>query len=144
MNAGPTAESDRKQKKIMSLASLALIALYLVSPLDWRLGWSHVATPLVLIADLLVVLGFCGIFLTFRENSFTVGTVQVERGQTVIDSGPYALVRHPMYAACLPLFLATPPALGSWFGLIPAAVLIGAIVWRLTDEEAQLARPARL
>ena len=57
----------------------------------------------------------------------------------MIASGPYAVVRHPMYAAALPLFLATPPALGSWYGLIPAALVVAAVVWRLLDEEQHLA-----
>ena len=140
MSAGPAAETDPRQKAIMTCASAALVALYLLSPLDWRFGWSQVTTPVVMIADMLVLLGFYGIFLTFRENSFTAATVRVEREQTVIGTGPYALVRHPMYASCLPLFLATPPALGSWFGLIPAVALMGTIVWRLLDEEKKLAR----
>ena len=66
--------------------------------------------------------------------------MRVESGQPVIATGPYAIVRHPMYAAALPLFLATPPALGSWYGLIPAAVVVAAIVWRLLDEETHLVR----
>lgn len=140
MHAGPGAESEPRQKTIMTLASVAIIAVYVVSPFDWRLGWSRVPVPVVLIADALVLLGFAGIFLTFRANSFTNATVRVEPDQQVASTGPYALVRHPMYASALPLFLATPPALGSWFGLIPAALLIAAIVWRLLDEESHLAR----
>lgn len=137
---GPGAEREPRQKIIMTLATAAVVAIYLVSPLDWRFGWSSVPTPIVFIADVLVVLGFTGIFLTFRANSFAASTVRVEQGQTVTSTGPYAVVRHPMYASALPLFLATPPALGSWFGLIPAVVLMAAIVWRLLDEEAHLAR----
>ena len=140
MSAGPTAETEPRQKKIMSLASVALIALYLISALDYGFGWSHVPALVSLLADLLVTLGFYGIFITFRENAYAAATVTVERNQPVIATGPYALVRHPMYAAALPLFLATPPALGSWFGLIPAAIVVAAIVWRLTDEETHLVR----
>ena len=140
MRAGPGAESEPRQKIIMTFASVAVIALYVISPLDWRLGWSRVPWPIIPVADALVTFGFYGIFLTFRANSFTAATVRVERDQQVASTGPYAVIRHPMYAAALPLFLATPPALGSWFGLIPAAALIVAIVWRLLDEEAHLAR----
>jgi protein-S-isoprenylcysteine O-methyltransferase Ste14 len=140
MSAGPGAEREPRQKMIMSLASVALIALYLVSALDYGFGWSRVAPATSLIGDLLVALGFTGIFVTFRANAYAAATVKVERDQPVIATGPYALVRHPMYAAALPLFLATPPALGSWFGLIPAAFVVAAIVWRLTDEEKHLAR----
>lgn len=140
MRAGPGAEREPRQKLIMSVASAGIIALYIVSALDHHFGWSTVPPALVLIGNTLVVIGFYGIFLAFRENAYAAATVQVDADQRVIASGPYAIVRHPMYAAALPLFLATPPALGSWWGLAPTAVLIGAIVWRLLDEEAYLAR----
>jgi protein-S-isoprenylcysteine O-methyltransferase Ste14 len=140
MDAGPGAESEPRQKLIMWFACAAVIILYLVCALDYRFGWSHVSPAVSLIGDGFVVLGFLGIFWAFRANAYAAATVRVERDQPVSTTGPYAIVRHPMYAAALPLFLATPPALGSWFGLIPAALLIGAIVWRLTDEETHLAR----
>jgi protein-S-isoprenylcysteine O-methyltransferase Ste14 len=140
MQAGPAAESAPRQKIIMTLASLALVALYPLCALDHRFGWSQVPAAVTLAAELFVALGFYGLFVTFRANPFTASTVRVEPGQRLARTGPYAIVRHPMYAACLPLFLATPPALDSWFGLIPAAALIGAIVWRLIDEERHLAR----
>lgn len=140
MGAGPAAETEPRQKTIMWLASAALIALYLVSALDFCFRWSQVPAVVSLIGDLMVALGFYGIFVSFRANAYAAATVTVERDQPVIATGPYALVRHPMYAAALPLFLATPPALGSWFGLIPAAFVVAAIVWRLIDEETHLAR----
>jgi len=140
MRAGPGAEIEPRQRTIMWLASVALIALYLVSALDYGFGWSHVPALVSLLADLLVTLGFYGIFITFRENAYAAATVTVERNQPVIATGPYALVRHPMYAPALPLLLATPPALGSWIGLIPAAIVVAAIVWRLIDEETHLVR----
>jgi protein-S-isoprenylcysteine O-methyltransferase Ste14 len=117
-----------------------MIAMYIVSPLDYRFGWSFVPSWLVLTGDALVVLSFYGFFLTFRENAFAAATVRVESGQRVISSGPYAVTRHPMYAAALLLFVGTPLALGSWWGLVPAAVLVATLVWRLLDEESYLAR----
>ncbi len=140
MRAGPGAEREPRHKLITAIAGIALVALYLISALDYRFGRSFVPTALVLFGDALVVLGFYGIFLTLRENSFAAATVTVESGQRVISTGPYALVRHPMYATALPIFLATPPALGSWWGLVPAALFTAMIVWRLIDEEAYLAR----
>jgi protein-S-isoprenylcysteine O-methyltransferase Ste14 len=140
MKAGPGAESEPRQKLIMTVASAAMIALYLVSALDYGFGWSHVSAAVSVIANGFVLLGFAGIFWTFRENAYAAATVRVEQYQPVITTGPYAIVRHPMYAEALPLFLATPLALGSWYGLIPAAVVVAAIVWRLLDEEQHLAR----
>lgn len=140
MQAGPGAETEPRQKLILTFASVALIAMYIVSPLDHRFGWSCVPVWLVLIADTIVVTGFYGFFITFRQNAFAAATVQVESNQRVISTGLYAIVRHPMYAAAVPLFLATPLALGSWWGLVPAAALLATVVWRLLDEEYYLAR----
>jgi len=92
------------------------------------------------IADAFVILGAYGFYVTFRENSYAASTVTVETGQPVISSGPYACVRHPMYTAAIILFAATPVALASWWGLVPAAMLAALIVWRLIDEEGYLAR----
>jgi protein-S-isoprenylcysteine O-methyltransferase Ste14 len=136
--AGPKAEKEPRQKLILWCASVTLIALYVVCGLDHRFGWSSVPSWLVLIADALVILGAYGFLITFRENSYAASTVTVETGQPVISSGPYATVRHPMYTAAIILYAATPVALASWWGLVPAAVLAAAIVWRLIDEEAYL------
>ena len=114
--------------------------MYIVSPLDCRFGWSSVPARLVLAGDALVALSFYGFFLTFRQNAFAAATVRVESEQHVISTGLYAIVRHPMYTAALALFLGTPLALGSLWGLIPAALLCAAIVLRLLDEENYLAR----
>jgi protein-S-isoprenylcysteine O-methyltransferase Ste14 len=140
MQAGPGAETEPKQKLILKFASVALIAMYIVSPLDHRFGWSYVPNWLVLVGDALVALSFYGFFLTFRQNAFAAATVRVESDQPVISTGLYAIVRHPMYAAALALLVGTPLALGSWWGLVPAALLLAALVWRLLDEESYLAR----
>lgn len=90
-------------------------------------------------SDGMIAIGFLIVFLTFRENTFTAGTIEIAEGQRVIDSGPYAIVRHPMYAGALVMIAGIPLALGSWWGLIPAALLVPIIVWRLMREEAFLA-----
>jgi len=140
MKAGPKAEKEPRQKLILACASVTLIALYIVSGLDHRFRWSSIPTWLVLTADLLVILAAYGFYVTFRENSYAASTVTVESGQPVISSGPYASVRHPMYTASMILYVATPLALASSWGLVPAAVLVAIIVWRLVDEETYLAR----
>ncbi len=134
MSAGPAAESEPTQKIILWCASGALIATYLVSALDHRFGWSQASIGTALFGNALVLIGFYGIFVTFKENSFAAATVRAEADQRVISSGPYALMRHPMYTSALIMFVGTPLALGSWWGLA------GAIVWRLIDEERFLVR----
>jgi protein-S-isoprenylcysteine O-methyltransferase Ste14 len=118
--------------------------LFIVSGLDHHLGWSGgVDARLALAANVLVVTGFVLIFLTFRENSFAAATVQVGAGQPVISTGPYHVIRHPMYAGAMVLFLATPAALGSLWAYVPAVALSFTLVARLLDEERYLARHLR-
>jgi protein-S-isoprenylcysteine O-methyltransferase Ste14 len=90
--------------------------------------------------DALVALGYAIVFLVFHENSFTSAVIEVGAGQQVVTTGPYALVRHPMYAGTFLAFLGTPIALGSWWGLVSAILLAGLTVWRLRDEEEYLDR----
>jgi len=123
---------------IQSVASVAFLSLLVVPALDHRLGWSHAPVLAVAAGNLLSACGFGVVFLVFRANPFTAGTVQVEPTQTVIDTGPYAMVRHPMYAGALLLLIGTPAALGSWWGLAAFPAILGAIVARLLDEERLL------
>jgi protein-S-isoprenylcysteine O-methyltransferase Ste14 len=138
LKAGPLAERRPRQRLIQSVTSVFLAAIYIVPGIDHHQGWSQVPWPGVAFGELLVVLGFIIVFWTFRENSFASSIVEVTPGQRVVSTGPYARVRHPMYSGALLIFFGTPLALGSWWGLIPAAGLAGALVWRLLDEERVL------
>lgn len=138
VDAGPTAEKVRSQQIIQSIASLAFLALMIVPALDRRFSWSRVPLWLVFAGDLLVVLGFYIVFRVFRVNSFTSATVQVTENQTVISTGPYAFVRHPMYSGALIMLLGTPLALGSWFGLFAFPPTLAILVVRLLKEEQLL------
>jgi protein-S-isoprenylcysteine O-methyltransferase Ste14 len=131
-------EKDERQQMIRGALDLALILLLVVAGLDHRLGWSDVATPVVVVADLVVALGFVIIFLTFQANSHAGAIVDVTTDQRVIDSGPYALVRHPMYLGAALILLATPFALGSEWALPWALAAIACLAWRLVEEERYL------
>ncbi len=139
VQAGPVAETQRSQQIIQSLASLFFIGLFIMPGLDYRFGWSHVPLVVCLIGDGFVALGFYFVFLVFRENSYTRGTIEVSAGQKVITTGPYNLVRHPMYAGASVLLVATPVALGSWISIPFALPVILVVVIRLLDEEKFLA-----
>ena len=89
---------------------------------------------------MLLLAGWFGIFVVFRANSYAAATIQVSAGQKVISTGPYAIVRHPMYAAALLMLFGIPLALGSWWGVLAWAALLPALAWRLTDEERVLLR----
>ena len=135
MNVGPTAEKEPTQKIIIVFALLGFIALLVVPALDRRFMWSSVPAWVSVIGDLLVALGFLLVYFVIRENSYAASTIQVAEGQTVISTGPYAVVRHPMYAGVLPLLIGTPLALGSWWGLGALIFFIPVLIWRLLDEE---------
>lgn len=135
VKAGPRAEKEKSQKAIQFFASLAFIGTLVVPALDHRHLWSHVPVIFVIAAEMLVALGFIAVFVVYRENTFTSATIEVAPNQQVISTGPYALVRHPMYAGALVMLLATPVALGSWWGMLTFIPMIAVIVLRLLDEE---------
>jgi protein-S-isoprenylcysteine O-methyltransferase Ste14 len=140
MRGGPTAERQPAQKFIMLCTSIGFIALLVVPAFDHRLGWSTVSLGGVVAGDVLVAIGFYLIFLVYRENTFASATIEVAENQKVISTGPYAIVRHPMYASAFIYLLGTPLALGSYWGLVPVAVMMPFLIWRLFDEERFLAR----
>jgi len=140
MRGGPFAEGERSQKIIMAITSLGFVALLVVPGLDRRFGWSSMPGSVAILGDLLLLLGWLGILAVFRANSYAAATIQVTSGQTVISIGPYALVRHPMYAAALVMLLGIPVALGSWWGALVLVALVPALGWRLIDEERLLLR----
>jgi len=140
MKAGPTAEKETTQKIIMVFALLGFIALLVVPALDRRFMWSPVPPFVSVIGDFLVALGFLLVHVVIRENSYAASTIQVAEGQTVVSTGPYAVVRHPMYGGALPLLIGTPLALGSWSGLFALILFMPALIWRLLDEERFLCK----
>ena len=140
MLGGPTAEKDAGQRIASSIASAGFVAILVVSALDHRARWSTVPLAAVIAGDVLVALGFAIVFLVFKENPFTSATIEVAADQRVISTGPYAVVRHPMYSGALVLLLAMPVALGSWWGLSGVILMVPALLWRLLAEETFLAK----
>jgi len=139
MRGGPWAEKEPAQRVIMSIASVGFVALLVLPGLDHRFGWSHMPAAAVIAGDLLVLLGWAGILRVFRENSFTSSTIELAADQRVISTGPYAIVRHPMYATALVMLLGIPISLGSWWGVLVVLALLPVLIWRLLDEERFLA-----
>jgi protein-S-isoprenylcysteine O-methyltransferase Ste14 len=140
MNAGPAAEKEPTQKVVMVFAMIGFIALLVLPALDHRFGWSQVSSYIALAGDALIALGFLLVFLVLKANPYGASTIQIAEGQKVISTGPYALVRHPMYAGALPLIIGVPLALGSWWGLLVLLLFMPALIWRLLDEENFLAK----
>ena len=140
MRGGPFAEGERNQKIIMTITSLGFIGLLVVPGLDRRFGWSHMPDAVAILGDVLLLAGWLGILRVFRANTYAAATIQVASGQTVISTGPYGVVRHPMYAAALVMLLGIPVSLGSWWGVLVLAAILPALAWRLVDEERVLLR----
>ncbi len=138
LKAGPGAETEKSQKIIQVLLNILFAAVAIVPGIDHRLGWSHAPLSVVLAGDILLALGLFIIFLVFKENSYAANTITVEKEQRVVSTGPYALVRHPMYTGGTLIFSGGPLALGSPWGLLFFIPGIAVIVWRIVDEEKYL------
>jgi protein-S-isoprenylcysteine O-methyltransferase Ste14 len=138
MNIGPAAEKRPAQKLISALFLLGFAALVMLPAVDHRFGWSPVAPVVSVIADVAIVLSFVMFFLVMKSNSYAASTIQVEEGQPVVCTGPYAYVRHPMYSGALLLIAAMPLALGSWWSLLLVVPFFAVLVWRILDEEELL------
>jgi protein-S-isoprenylcysteine O-methyltransferase Ste14 len=139
VKAGPIAEPTRGQQIIQALASLAFLAIFVAAGLDRRCDWSSVPTAVAVLGDVLVAAGLGVVALVFRANTFTSAVVEVDREQRLVSTGPYAVIRHPMYGGALVMLVGVPLALGSWWAVVPVAALAGVIVIRLRAEEAVLA-----
>lgn len=140
MKGGPTAEKRTTQKIIMLFVSLGFVSLLVVPALNYRFSRSSVPFIVELLGNGLIVVGLYLVFLVLRENTFASATIGVAEDQKVISTGPYTLVRHPMYASAMLYVIGMPLALGSCWGLLGAALMASAIIWRLLDEEKFLAQ----
>jgi len=138
LSAGPFAEKRTSQRIIMVIASVSFLLLLVIPAIDHRFRWSQVPAPLVILSDFLVAVGFYLVFRVYRENTFTSATIQVTENQKVITTGPYSIVRHPMYASSLLYVIGTPLALGSFWGIVAVVGFLPALIWRLKDEEQML------
>ena len=126
-----------------------LFPILFISPLAWlvlsaldsmRFRWSHVPFWVQVIGGILLLTSFFLFFFTFRENSYLspLARLQKDRGQKVISTGPYAIIRHPMYLAFLPFMVGTPLLLGSWFGAAFGALYMLLVARRAVLEERML------
>ncbi|MGZ3595476.1 MAG: methyltransferase family protein [Syntrophales bacterium] len=142
---GPAPEQRPIQKIIVLCTGLPAIAAFIIPGLDRRFAWSSVPSWLSIVSDILIIISMWMVYRVFKENSFGSTTVEIVKNQKVITTGPYAIVRNPMYSSAAVYFIAMSLALGSYWGLIASVLSILGLVWRLLDEERFLAQnPARL
>lgn len=133
-------EKRSAQQGVVKLSGLMFIAGFVVAGLDFRFGWSQMPKAVTVAAAVLFLLAYLLYAEVMRENAYLSRTIKVEEGQTVVSTGLYGIVRHPMYMATLLLFLVMPLVLGSWWALIPFAFYPAIIISRLKDEEELLTR----
>ncbi|KUI41612.1 hypothetical protein AU197_17705 [Mycobacterium sp. IS-1590] len=138
MRGGPSAESRRTQKFVMAGSWLTLASMLAVSALDHRFAWSSVPTSICILGIVLVAVGVTVMMLVVIQNSHAAATVRVEEGQTVISTGLYGMVRHPMYTGNVILMVGIPLALGSYVGLVFVVVGVAILTFRIRDEEHML------
>jgi len=135
-----TQEKEKAQKINQIVFLLIFFAGFIIPGLDKRFGWSEVPVWIVIITDFVIVGGYLIIFTVFKQNSYASRIVEVENDQKVISTGLYSVVRHPMYIGVLIMYIPTPLALGSYWGLIRMAAIPIALVIRIINEEKVLKR----
>ena len=133
-------EKQSAQKGVVALSGLMFLAGFVVAGLDFRFGWSDMPTWVVITASALFLIAYVLYAEVMRENAYLSRTIKVEEGQKVVDTGLYGIVRHPMYAVTILLFMMIPLILGSWYALIAFAFYPIIIIVRLTEEEKLLTK----
>jgi protein-S-isoprenylcysteine O-methyltransferase Ste14 len=133
-------EKEKEQKLIIKISYIPFLIAFLLPGFDNRFEWSNVPEAVVIFADILVLISYGIFFLVLKENPYASRIVEVESEQTVITSGPYAKVRHPMYSVVLSMYILSPIALGSYWAIIPMILIIPVIVARILNEEKVLVR----
>lgn len=133
-------EKQTAQKGVVAFSGLMFVAGFVVAGLDFRFGWSKIPAWVVITAAAIFLIAYALYAEVMRENAYLSRTIRVEAGQTVVDTGMYGVVRHPMYGVTILLFLMIPLVLGSWYALIAFAFYPAIIVVRLKNEEELLTR----
>jgi protein-S-isoprenylcysteine O-methyltransferase Ste14 len=133
-------EKEPEQKAIIKFSYPLFLVAFLMPGFDRRYSWSTVPVWMVIAADIIVLAAYDLFVRVMRENRYLSRIVEVEQKQKLVDTGPYAMVRHPMYAAIIPLYLFSPLALGSFWSLIPTAFIPMIIIARIFNEEKVLSR----
>jgi len=131
-------ERQKTQKLIQAVLWPFFLLTYIIPGFDYRLHWSNVPLTIIIISEVLVLLSYLFIGQVFRTNSYASRIVEVEKGQKVITTGPYAIVRHPMYFGVFVMYVFSPLALGSYWALIPALLIVPILFIRIRGEEKEL------
>jgi protein-S-isoprenylcysteine O-methyltransferase Ste14 len=138
MHAGPLAETRTLQQIVITVVFICFPAMLVVSALDHRFGWSPVPTTVTVVGDILVAVGLGVAMLVVAQNGYAAANITVESGQTLVSTGLYGLVRHPMYSGSVIMMVGVPLALDSYWGLVFVIPALVALALRIRDEEELL------
>jgi protein-S-isoprenylcysteine O-methyltransferase Ste14 len=138
MHAGPLAETRTLQQIVRTVVFICFPAMLVVSALDHRFGWSPVPTTVTVVGDILVAVGLGVAMLVVAQNGYAAANITVESGQTLVSTGLYGLVRHPMYSGSVIMMVGVPLALDSYWGLVFVIPALVALALRIRDEEELL------
>lgn len=138
MHAGPLAETRTLQQIVSTVVFICFPAMLVVSALDHRFGWSPVPTTVTVVGDILVAVGLGVAMLVVAQNGYAAANITVESGQTLVSTGLYGLVRHPMYSGSVIMMVGVPLALDSYWGLVFVIPALFALALRIRDEEELL------
>ena len=138
MHAGPLAETRTLQQIVSTVVFICFPAMLVVSALDHRFGWSPVPTTVTVVGDVLVAVGLGVAMLVVAQNGYAAANITVESGQTLVSTGLYGLVRHPMYSGSVIMMVGVPLALDSYWGLVFVIPALVALALRIRDEEELL------
>ena len=128
-------EKEEAQKAYNVAASISLVTAFGVSGLDYRFGWSHIPLAGVITALIIMLAGYGLFVLTMMQNRFASRTIEIQSGQKVIDTGVYAVIRHPLYTAAVIMFFSSPVILGSYYAIMPVFIFLIGIILRIKNEE---------
>jgi protein-S-isoprenylcysteine O-methyltransferase Ste14 len=137
---GPLSEQRPIQKFITLLGGLPLISVFIIPALDRRFGWTSMPSWVSIIGDLFIIVSMWMVYRVFKENSYGSATIEISKEQKVISTGPYGIVRNPMYSSAIVYCIALPLSLGSYWGIVPAVLMVFFFAWRLSDEEKFLSQ----
>ncbi|MGB8795158.1 MAG: isoprenylcysteine carboxylmethyltransferase family protein [Mycobacterium sp.] len=138
MHAGPLAETRTLQQIVSTVVFICFPAMLVVSALDHRFGWSPVPTTVTVVGDILVAVGLGVAMLVVAQNGYAAANITVESGQTLVSTGLYGQVRHPMYSGSVIMMVGVPLALDSYWGLVFVIPALVALALRIRDEEELL------
>ena len=133
-------ETSNKQSIIMKFMFILYALSFIIPGLDKRYNWSSVPPTIVIVSNIIVLAGYLLVFLTFRENRYASRIIEVQEDQEVVTTGPYSMVRHPMYLGAMIMLIFTPLALGSYWAFFSVVLLMVALVARILNEENFLLR----